>query len=94
MTVDDPGEDVGQISERIDVVQLAGLDQRGDGGPVLGATVRTCEQSIFPIERDGTDRALIPALSDFRERDLWNRLKISQSHHVLVDFPEMATDKD
>jgi hypothetical protein len=52
MTVDDPGEDVGQISERIDVLQLAGLDQRGNGGPVLGATVRTCEQSVFSVERN------------------------------------------
>jgi len=25
MTVDDPGEDVGQVGERIDVVQLTGL---------------------------------------------------------------------
>ena len=57
MTVDDPGEDVGQVHERVDIVQLAGLDQRGDGGPVFGATIRTCEQSIFPIERDGADGA-------------------------------------
>jgi len=27
MTVDDPGEDVGQIRERVDVIELAGLDQ-------------------------------------------------------------------
>ena len=27
MTVDDPGEDVSQIAERVDIVQLAGLDQ-------------------------------------------------------------------
>ena len=27
MTVDDPGEDVGQIPERVDVIQLTGLDQ-------------------------------------------------------------------
>jgi hypothetical protein len=27
MTVDDPGEDVGEVAKRIDIVQLAGLDQ-------------------------------------------------------------------
>jgi len=27
MTVDDPGEDVGQIAERIDIVQLTSFDQ-------------------------------------------------------------------
>src|SRR5258708_39643181 len=57
MTVDDPGEDVGQIAERVDIVQLTGLDQRGDGGPVFGATIRTCEQCILPIKRDGADGA-------------------------------------
>jgi hypothetical protein len=27
MTVDDPGEDIGQITERVDIIELAGLDQ-------------------------------------------------------------------
>ena len=57
MTVDDPGEDVGQVAEWVDLVQLTGLDQGGDGGPVLGAAIRACEQSIFPVERDGADGA-------------------------------------
>ena len=57
MTVDDPGEDVGQVHERVDIVQFTGLDQRGDGGPVFGAAIRACEQSIFPVERDGADGA-------------------------------------
>src|SRR5664279_3018879 len=57
MTIDDPGEDVGQVHEWVDIVQLTGLDQRGDGGPVFGATIRTCEQSIFPVERDEADGA-------------------------------------
>lgn len=30
MAIDDPGEDVGQVGERIDLVQLAGLDQGCD----------------------------------------------------------------
>src|SRR5271170_8172572 len=55
MTVYDPGEGVGQVRERVDVVQLTCLDQRSDDGPVFGAAVRACEQSIFPVERDGAN---------------------------------------
>jgi len=57
VAVANPGEDVCQIRERIDVVQLTGLDQRSDGGPVFGAAIRAGEQSIFSIERDGADGA-------------------------------------
>jgi hypothetical protein len=57
MTVDDPGEDVGQIPERVDVIQFAGFDQSSDGGPMLGAAVRTPEQCILSVERDRADRA-------------------------------------
>ena len=57
MTVDDPGEDVGQIRERVDVIELTGLDQAGDRGPVFGASIRPGEQSIFSVERDGSDGA-------------------------------------
>ena len=65
MAVDNPGEDVGEIAERIDVVEFACLDQRGDGGPVFGAAVRTCEQSIFAVECDGTDRAFDSIVVEF-----------------------------
>jgi hypothetical protein len=37
MTLDDPGENVGEVRHRINVVELAGLDERSDGGPMLGA---------------------------------------------------------
>ena len=57
MTVYDPGEDVCQILGRIDVVQLAGFGQRGDGGPMLGAAVRTREQTILSVEPDRADGA-------------------------------------
>jgi hypothetical protein len=49
MAVDDPGEDIGQVRKRIDVVQLTGFDQGGDDGPMFGAAVRSCEQRIFPV---------------------------------------------
>ena len=52
MTIDDAHEDVGQICERVDIVQLAGLDQGRDGGPMLGASVGTREQRVLPVERN------------------------------------------
>lgn len=39
ITVDDPGEHLGEIAEWLDFVELAGLDQRSYDGPVLGAAV-------------------------------------------------------
>jgi hypothetical protein len=38
MTVDDPGEDVGEVSQRIDVAEFARLDERGTG-PVVNSIV-------------------------------------------------------
>lgn len=55
VTVDDPGKDIGPIAERIVVVEFAGLDQRCDGGPVVGAAVGAREQRIFPVLRDRAD---------------------------------------
>jgi hypothetical protein len=52
VTIDDAGEDVGQIREWVDVVQLAGLDQGRDGGPMLGASVGAREQRVLPVERN------------------------------------------
>src|SRR5687768_11366510 len=37
MAVDDLGEDFGEVAERLDLVELAGLDEGGDDGPVFGA---------------------------------------------------------
>jgi len=65
MAIDDPGEDVGQVGERIDLVQFAGLDQGCDDGLMLGTAVRACEQRIFAVERDRTDRAFIFYKGDF-----------------------------
>src|SRR5450432_4066079 len=58
VTIDDAREDVGQIRERVYVVQLAGLDQGRDGGPMLGASVRAGEQRVLSVERDRADGAL------------------------------------
>jgi hypothetical protein len=40
MAVDDACDDVGEVSLRVDAVQLAGLDERGEDRPVLAAAVR------------------------------------------------------
>ena len=39
MSVDDFGDDVGQIGLGFDATELTGLDQRGDDGPVLTAAI-------------------------------------------------------
>ena len=65
MAVDDPGEDVDQVGERIDIVQLTGFDQRRDDGPMFGAAIGACEQRIFPAERDGTDGAFDGVVVEF-----------------------------
>ena len=64
MAVDDPGDDVGEIGLRVDAVELAGLDQRSDDGPVLGAAVGAGEQSVLAIERDRPDGALDDVVVD------------------------------
>lgn len=65
MAVDDLGEHVGEVAERLDVVQLAHLDQRSDNGPVLGATFRAGEEDVLPVERDRADRPLDRVGADF-----------------------------
>ena len=65
VTIDDAREDVGQIRERVDFVQLVGLDQGGDGGPMLGASVGTGEQRVLPAERDRADGALDSIVVEF-----------------------------
>ena len=58
MAVDDLGEDVGEVGVRIDAVELAGLDQRGDDRPVLAAAVGAGEERVLAIEGNRADRSL------------------------------------
>jgi hypothetical protein len=53
MTVDNACEDVGQIRERVDVVQLASLDQGRDGGSMLGASVGVLRATTARERRSG-----------------------------------------
>lgn len=52
------GDDVGEIGVGIDAAQFAGLDERGDGGPIRSTCVGTREERIFAIESNRTDPAL------------------------------------
>ena len=58
MALDDAGDDGGEIALRIDAVQLAGLDQGGQDGPVLAAAVGAGEEGVLAVERDWPDGAL------------------------------------
>ena len=52
-------------SVRIDGVQFAGLDHRGDGGPVLGSRVVSDKESVLSVERDGSDGAFNGVIVEF-----------------------------
>ena len=43
---------------RIHAVQLAGLDQRGDDGPVFGTGVVTGKERVLPVQRNRADGPL------------------------------------
>src|SRR3954463_2924361 len=56
--VDEPGQHIGQVSMRIDAVQFAGLDQRGEHGPVFCSFIRTGEECVFSVESNRAHAAL------------------------------------
>jgi hypothetical protein len=57
MTVDDLCDDVGEVGVRFDAHEFAGLDQRGDDGPMLAAAVGAREERVFAVQRDRPDCA-------------------------------------
>ena len=50
--IDQLGEDIGQIGLRVDAVELAGLDERGNAGPILRALIMPGEERILAIENN------------------------------------------
>lgn len=58
VAIDDGGERGGQIRKRIDVVELAGLNKRRDGGPILGSGIVSGGERILTIERYRPDCSL------------------------------------
>jgi hypothetical protein len=55
MAVDDFGDDIREIGMRVDVTKFAGLDERGDDGPMFSTAIGPGEQCIFPVQRDRAD---------------------------------------
>lgn len=64
MAVGDRGHGGLEISERLNAVDLAGLDQRGDAAPGGAAFVMPGKESILAIEGDRTDRVFDPVVVD------------------------------
>lgn len=64
MTVDDGGERGGQVGERIDGIQFAGLNERGDGRPVLSSRVMSSKKCILAIESNRPDGPLYGIVVD------------------------------
>src|SRR3954462_245033 len=57
-TVDEARQQFGEVGLRVDAVDLAGLDQRGEIGPILPAFVTAGEQAILPGESNGSHAPL------------------------------------
>jgi len=53
VAVDDGGERVCQPGVGIDAVHFAGLDQRGDDGPVFGTSIMAREEGVFRFKAMG-----------------------------------------
>lgn len=64
VAVDDPGEHVSDIAQRLDAIGLAGFDERGDDGPLLGTAVGAGEERILAVERK--------VIGVFRDEDVGN----------------------
>ena len=66
--IDELVEDVGDVGLRLDVVELARLDQRRDAGPVFGPLVMTSEERVFAIENDRGGGGIGPCVAKRPER--------------------------
>ena len=64
MTVDDGGQRGGQVGLRIDGIEFAGLDERGDDGPVLRTRIVPGKECVLPIESYRSDGSLDAVVVD------------------------------
>ena len=64
MALDDFGERGRQPCVGIDAIHLAGLNERGDDGPVFGTGVVACEEGVFSVQGDGADGAFYSVVVD------------------------------
>jgi len=53
------------VAVRLDVEELASIDQRGDHRPVLSTAIRAGEERVLAVERERADGALDGVVVDF-----------------------------
>ena len=60
MAVDDLGDDLGEVSERVDAIEFefAAFDQGRDHPPMAPTAIGAGEECILSIQRDGSDAGL------------------------------------
>ena len=58
MAGNDTGDDVDEVGLRIDAVEFAGLHERGDDCPVLGAAIGSSKERVLAVQSDRSDGAL------------------------------------
>ena len=63
--IDEPVENAGDVGLRLDVVEFARFDERGDAGPVFRSLVMAGEERVLTIEGD---RPFILPMSGLRSR--------------------------
>lgn len=66
MAIDDGSECSSQVSHRIDGIELAGLNERGNGRPVLCSGIMTRKECVLPIKGNRTDGPLYAVVVDLR----------------------------
>lgn len=64
MAVNDSGERRGQVGQRVDGIEFAGSNQRGDCSPVLRSRVVPGKESILAVERYRPDGSLDAVVVD------------------------------
>ncbi len=85
MAGDDAGDDVGELDVRVDAVELAGLDERGDPRPMFDAAIGAGEEGILPIERNGADRAFDDVGVDFDAAVVEEAAEPCRAHKRVAD---------
>lgn len=91
MACNDAGDDVSEVSVRVDAVELGGFYERSDGRPVLATTVGTGEERILSIEGDWSDRAFDDVGVDLDAAIIEESTKSSPARQWVADcFGELA----
>ena len=91
MAGDDTGDDVGEVSLRVDCVELSGFDQQGDRRPVLSAAVGTREERILPVQSDRPDGALDDVVVDLDAAAVEEARKARPARERVADrFRQLA----